>query len=90
LAEGKTERLASLAAEPVRLKVEVIVIVTNPSVLAVKRATSTIPIVMTIGIEPVASGFVASLAHPGGSITGLLRTLRLKRLRADEMIHQSC
>ena len=70
-AEGKLERLADAAAELVRLKVEVIVTTGTTGSLAAKQATSTIPIVMTTGGDPVASGLIASLARPGGNITGL-------------------
>ena len=70
-AEGKIERRSELAAELVRLKVDVIVS-GGPSVTrGVKEATSTIPIVMAQDTDPVGSGFVASLARPGGNITGL-------------------
>jgi putative tryptophan/tyrosine transport system substrate-binding protein len=69
-AEGNADRLLSLAAELVRLNVDVI-IAGGPSTRAVKEATSTIPIVMTNEGDPVGSGFVASLARPGGNITGL-------------------
>jgi ABC-type uncharacterized transport system substrate-binding protein len=70
-ADGKPDRLPALAAELVRLKVQVIV-TTGPSpTRAAKEATNTIPIVMTNDTDPVASGFVASLARPGGNITGL-------------------
>lgn len=69
--EGKLERLPALAAELVRLKVDVIVAMTSPSVLAAKQATQTIPIVMPLSSDPVADGLVASLARPGGNITGL-------------------
>jgi putative tryptophan/tyrosine transport system substrate-binding protein len=69
--EAKTERLATLAAELVRLKVDVIVAIPNPAIEAVRQATQTIPIVMPIGSDPVGVGFVASLARPGGNITGL-------------------
>jgi putative ABC transport system substrate-binding protein len=70
-AEGQIEQLPKLAAELVRLKVDIIVAVTNPGIEAVKRATQTIPIVISIGSDPVGAGFVASLARPGGNITGL-------------------
>ena len=70
-AEGKPERLPDLAAELVRLKVDVIVTVGGPSVLAAKKASSTIPIVFAGSGDPVGSGFVSSLARPGGNITGL-------------------
>jgi putative ABC transport system substrate-binding protein len=67
--EGKYERLPALAAEFVRRKVDVIVVPADQNALAVKQATSSIPIVM-IG-DPVGSGLVANLARPGGNITGL-------------------
>jgi putative tryptophan/tyrosine transport system substrate-binding protein len=70
-AEGKADRLPSLAAELVGLKVDVIVSSSTPSVLAVKKATSTIPIVFVSISDPVASGLVDSLARPGGNSTGL-------------------
>jgi len=71
VAEGKLDRLPTLAAELVRLKVDIIVAVGGPSVQAAKQATVTIPIVMTNAGDPVDQGFVASLARPGGNITGL-------------------
>jgi putative tryptophan/tyrosine transport system substrate-binding protein len=74
-AEGKFERLPVLAAELVRLKVDVILTGGSTATRAAKEATSTIPIVMLQDNDPVASGFVASLARPGGNITGL-STLR--------------
>ena len=70
-AEVKFDRLPALAAELVRLKVDVIVTGGPPSTRAAKEATVTIPIVMTQVGDPVGSGFVASLARPGGNITGL-------------------
>ena len=70
-AEGKSDRLPALAAELVRLKVDVIVTTGGLPTRAAKEATSTIPIVMTQDTDPVANGFVASLARPGGNITGL-------------------
>jgi len=70
-ADGKVDRLPQLAAELVDLKVNVIV-TAGPSVTGpVKQATSTIPIVMAQDADPVGNGFVASLARPGGNITGL-------------------
>ena len=69
-AEGHPERFADFAAEMVRLKVDVIVVTTTPAALAVKKATTTIPIVFPNAISPVESGVVASLANPGGNITG--------------------
>jgi len=70
-AEGSFERLASLAADLVQLKVDVIVAVASAAIGAAKKATSTIPIVMATTGDPVGSGFVKSLARPGGNITGL-------------------
>jgi putative ABC transport system substrate-binding protein len=68
---GKVERLPELAAELVGLKPDVIVAANTQSIDAVRRATKTIPIVFPVTFDPVASGFVASLAHPGGNLTGL-------------------
>jgi len=70
-AEGKYERIADLAAELVRLKVDVIVTDNTGAALALKKATSTIPIVMTTSTDPVGSGLIASFARPGGNVTGL-------------------
>jgi ABC-type uncharacterized transport system substrate-binding protein len=70
-AEGKRDRLPSLAAELVRLKVDIIVTAGPPATRSAKEATVTIPIVFAQDGDPVASGFVASLARPGGNITGL-------------------
>ena len=70
-AEGKFDRLPELAAELVRLKVDVIVSPGPTDTRAAKNATNTIPIVMAQDNDPVGSGFVASLARPGGNITGL-------------------
>lgn len=71
-AEGKSERLADLAAELIRLKVDLIVSGGTSATRAAQKATGTIPIVMgNSGDDPVADGFVASLARPGGNITGL-------------------
>jgi putative ABC transport system substrate-binding protein len=69
--EGKYEQLPALAAELVGLKVDVIVAPASQNPLAAKQATRTIPIVMTNAFDPVASGLVASLARPGGNVTGL-------------------
>ena len=82
-AEQKTERLPELAAELVRLKVDLIVVLGGPTALAAKRATTTIPIVMTNAADPVGAGLVASLARPGGNVTGfssLAPELNTKRL----------
>jgi len=69
--DGQSERLPALARELVSLKPEVLVVSSDPAIAAVKRETRTIPIVMAFSTDPVATGFVASLAHPGGNVTGL-------------------
>jgi putative tryptophan/tyrosine transport system substrate-binding protein len=70
-AEGRTERFAAIAAEFVRLNVNVIVTVGTAAVVSAKKATSAIPIVFTIAGDPVGTGLVASLARPGGNVTGM-------------------
>jgi len=86
-AEQKLERLPELAADLVRLKVDLIVASGGPTPLAAKKATSTIPIVMTSFPDPVGAGLVASLAQPGGNVSGLsslapeLNTKRLEVLK---------
>jgi len=77
------DRLPSLAEELVQLKVDVIVVTSTLTAQAAKRTTSTIPVVMTLVADPIGSGFVTNLAHPGGNVTGLsLMTteLNVKRL----------
>jgi ABC-type uncharacterized transport system substrate-binding protein len=69
--EGRNDRLAEIAVELVRIKVDVIVTTGTPAALAAKQATSVIPLVITTVADPVGSGLVASLARPGGNITGL-------------------
>ena len=69
-ARGQAERFKEFAAEMVRLNVEVIIVVTTPAALAVKDATKTIPIVHPNAIDPLNTGLIASLAHPGGNLTG--------------------
>lgn len=70
-ADGKVERLPALVAELVQLKVDAIVAGSNHTVALAKRATTTIPIIMTLAADPVGAGFVDSLARPGGNVTGL-------------------
>jgi putative ABC transport system substrate-binding protein len=70
-AEGRTERLAEIAAEFVRVKVDVIVTNSAAPVVAAKQATSVIPIIIASAADPVGTGLVASLARPGGNVTGL-------------------
>ena len=82
-AEQKNERLPELAADLVRLKVDLIVTSGGTTPLAAKRATTTIPIVMAGGGDPVGAGLVTSLARPGGNVTGnssLTPELNTKRL----------
>jgi putative tryptophan/tyrosine transport system substrate-binding protein len=89
--QGRTDRYAEIAAEFVRLKVDVIVTV-GSAVPSVRQATTTIPIVFAVGIDPVGSGLVASLAKPGGNVTGLsiqANELAGKRLEvARELVPQ--
>jgi putative ABC transport system substrate-binding protein len=86
-AEQKSERLPELAADLVRLKVDLIVVTDGTPALAAKKATTTIPIVMTNVGDPVGVGLVASLARPGGNVTGFsslgpeLNTKRLEILK---------
>jgi len=70
-AEGRLERFADFATELVQMDVDVLVPATPTAIRAVRQATRTIPIVMVFSTDPVGNGFVASLAHPGGNITGL-------------------
>jgi putative tryptophan/tyrosine transport system substrate-binding protein len=86
-AEQKIERLPELAAELVRRNVDLIVVSAGPAALAVKSATTTIPVVMTSAADPIGEGIIASLARPGGNVTGLsslaveLNTKRLEILK---------
>jgi putative tryptophan/tyrosine transport system substrate-binding protein len=86
-AEGRPERSAEIAAELVRRKVDVVVTAGTPTTVAVKRVTSVIPIVFVGSADPVGAGLVASLARPGGNVTGLpnqaaeLASKRLELLR---------
>ena len=70
-ADGEMERLPALAADLVRLGVDVILTGFNPTTVAAIKANTTIPIVMTAGLDPISTGLVASLARPGGNVTGL-------------------
>jgi putative ABC transport system substrate-binding protein len=85
--EQKLERMPELAADLVRLRVDLIVVTGGPPALAAKKATSTIPIVITTTADPVSQGLVANLARPGGNVTGLsslgteLNTKRLEILK---------
>jgi ABC-type uncharacterized transport system substrate-binding protein len=75
-AEGKRERVPTLVGELVQLKVDVLISGDDPAIRAAKQATKTIPIVMVINQDPVATGLVDSLARPGGNVTGISRLTR--------------
>ena len=74
--EGNLDRIPSLVAELVQLKVDALVTIPFPAILAAKQATKTIPIIMVTNDDPVATGLVESLARPGGNITGITRFTR--------------
>ena len=74
--EGKQDPIPSLVSELVQLEVDVLVSSSLPVIRAAKQATKTIPIVMVFNADPVATGIVDNLAHPGGNITGLTRLTR--------------
>ena len=83
-AKGQYDQVAALAEELVRLKVDVILADVTPTTRAARQATATIPIVIMVGADPVGNGLVASLAHPGGNVTGLsiaLPEIGAKRLQ---------
>ena len=86
-AEGKAERLPSLASELVARRPDVIVAVATPAIAAAQHATSTIPIIMAPATDPVGSGFIKSLAHPGGNITGLANMFGNSIGKSVELIH---
>jgi putative ABC transport system substrate-binding protein len=88
-AEGKTDQLPQLAAELVRSKMDVIVTSTTPAALAAKHATTTVPIVIGFVADPVGSGIVASLAHPGGNITGWTHSGRELRAKYLELLREA-
>jgi putative ABC transport system substrate-binding protein len=87
--EGRTERAAEIAAEFVRLKVDVILVAGNAFALAAKQATSTIPIVFALAGDPVGTGLVDSLARPGGNVTGLSNQLTDAAGKRVELLHQA-
>ena len=74
--EGISDRVPSLVAELVQLKVDLLVVETQPAIRAAKQATNAIPVVMVTTQDPVAAGYIDSLARPGGNITGLTRLTR--------------
>lgn len=85
---GSNDRLPELAAELVRLNVDVIVTFQTPAALAAKRATSSIPIVMAAAADPVGTGLVASLARPGGNVTGISSATAELAAKNLELIRQ--
>jgi putative ABC transport system substrate-binding protein len=86
-AEGKFDRLPSLMSELLALRPDVIVAVATPAVIAAQRATSTIPIVMGPASDPVGSGFIKSLARPGGNITGMTNMFSDATAKSVEVLH---
>ena len=88
-AEGRAERFTELATEFARLKVDLIVASTTPAVIAAKQATSVIPIVITTANDPVGTGLVASLARPGGNVTGLSNQLADTAAKRLELLSRS-
>jgi putative tryptophan/tyrosine transport system substrate-binding protein len=86
--QGKPERLPGLAAELVAVKVDIIVTAGSEAALAAKRATTSIPIVMATGADPVALGLAAGLAHPGGNVTGVISLIAQLIVKRLELLKQ--
>ena len=87
-ADGDTDRLPDLAADLVQAKVDVIVVTSTLETLAAKRATSHIPIVMTVVPDPVGEGLVSGLARPGGNVTGLTSVVQGLSEKYVELLHE--
>jgi ABC-type uncharacterized transport system substrate-binding protein len=88
-ADGTLDRITGLVAELLELNVDILVSPTGPAIRAAKEATKTIPIVMVVTIDPVATGLVESLARPGGNITGLTRLTRELSGKRLELLRES-
>jgi ABC-type uncharacterized transport system substrate-binding protein len=86
-ARGETERLPSLVGELIALRPDVIVAVATPAIAAAQHASSTIPIVMAPATDPVGSGFIKNLAHPGGNITGMANMFGDAIGKSVELLH---
>jgi putative ABC transport system substrate-binding protein len=86
-AKGKVERLPSLVSELIALRPDVIVAIATPAIAAAQHATSTIPIVMAPATDPIGSGFIKSLAHPGGNITGMANMFGDAIGKSVELLH---
>jgi putative tryptophan/tyrosine transport system substrate-binding protein len=87
-AEGRYDRFPDLAAELVRLNVDVVVLGTPAAISAMRQATSTIPIIMAVVTDPVGNGFVSSLARPGGNITGLATSQESTTAKQIELLSE--
>jgi putative ABC transport system substrate-binding protein len=87
-AEGHYDRFPDLAAELVRLNVDVVVLGTPATISAMRKATSTIPIIMAVVSDPVGNGFVSSLARPGGNITGLATSDEITIAKQIELLSE--
>ncbi|HEX7231697.1 MAG TPA: ABC transporter substrate-binding protein [Candidatus Binatia bacterium] len=88
-AAGKTENIPALITELINSTVDLLVVASSPAIQAAKRATSTIPIIMIAQVDPVASGWIASLAHPGGNLTGLTRLTRNLSAKRLEVLNEA-
>jgi putative ABC transport system substrate-binding protein len=88
-AEGKLDRVPGFVDELVGLKVDALVVSSVPAIRAAKRATTTVPVVMVVSIDPVATGIVDSLARPGGNITGIASLSRNLRKQGLELLKET-